>query len=82
MFTPQLADAYKNLSDDMKKNFDIVFISLDKEQSQFDEYFKDMPWKALPYVGKSIFSLFSVEKEKTKLLPFDFSMQIVSDQLN
>ena len=61
MFTPKLADAYKSLSDDMKKNFDIVFISLDKEQSQFDEYFKDMPWKALPYAGKSIFFFFSVK---------------------
>lgn len=58
-FTPKLADAYKNVSDDMKKNFDIVFISLDEQQSEFDEYFKEMPWKALPYAGKLTFPSFS-----------------------
>jgi nucleoredoxin len=30
---------------------DIVFVSCDRDQSAFDEYFKEMPWKALPFPG-------------------------------
>eukprot|EP00516_Mucochytrium_quahogii_P004119 CAMPEP_0203761606 /NCGR_PEP_ID=MMETSP0098-20131031/14649_1 /ASSEMBLY_ACC=CAM_ASM_000208 /TAXON_ID=96639 /ORGANISM=" , Strain NY0313808BC1" /LENGTH=331 /DNA_ID=CAMNT_0050655661 /DNA_START=110 /DNA_END=1105 /DNA_ORIENTATION=- len=29
--------------------FEIVFISADKSQAQFNEYFNEMPWLALPY---------------------------------
>ena len=47
-FTPVLADLYKKLTAE-GKNFEIVFISSDKSQENFDEYFGEMPWKALPF---------------------------------
>merc|ERR1712003_289491 len=45
-FTPKLADFYKNgLNDKME----IFFVSSDRDQKAFDEYFTEMPWKALPF---------------------------------
>jgi len=48
--TSKLTQAY---NDAVTKNknilFDIVFISLDNDQESFDEYYKDMPWKAIPF---------------------------------
>ena len=49
-FTPELAKWYTKLTDGtLKDKFDIVFISSDRDQKQFDEYFAEMPWKCLPY---------------------------------
>jgi uncharacterized protein with von Willebrand factor type A (vWA) domain len=39
------------MDDEMKNKLDIVFVSSDDDQKAFDEYFKEMPWKALPYSG-------------------------------
>jgi len=47
-FTPVLAESYKKIRAAGKK-FDVVFASSDKNQGAFDSYFKEMPWKALPY---------------------------------
>lgn len=48
-FTAKLIAYYKgfNLISDGKLS--IVFISCDEDQATFDKYFKDMPWKALPF---------------------------------
>mmetsp|Transcript_23267 Transcript_23267/g.40039 ORF Transcript_23267/g.40039 Transcript_23267/m.40039 type:complete len:407 (-) Transcript_23267:435-1655(-) len=46
-FTPRLADFYGKHHD--AKNFEVVFVSSDKEENSFREYFSEMPWKALPY---------------------------------
>ncbi|CAF3901886.1 unnamed protein product, partial [Rotaria sp. Silwood1] len=48
-FTPKLAEIFKETHNELKDKFDIVFISCDEDQSSFDEYFKEMPWKALPF---------------------------------
>jgi nucleoredoxin len=46
-FTPQLAKWY---SDGLNgKGLEIVFVSSDRDEAAFKEYFEDMPWKALPY---------------------------------
>jgi len=46
-FTPKLAEWYeKDLS---KKNFEIIFVSSDRDQSSFDSYLSEMPWIALPF---------------------------------
>merc|ERR1712093_703461 len=46
-FTPQLAEWY---SKDLKsKGLEVVFVSSDKDQQQFEDYFKDMPWLALDF---------------------------------
>ncbi|CAF1118739.1 unnamed protein product [Rotaria sordida] len=48
-FTPQLAEIFKQLDNEFKNKLEIVFVSSDEDQATFDEYFKEMPWKALPY---------------------------------
>lgn len=60
-FTPELAKTYKNMKKlvsegKLEDNFEFVFVSSDRNQSSFDEYFEEMPWLALPFsnrVGKS-----------------------------
>jgi hypothetical protein len=39
------------MHDEIKTKFDIVFISWDNNQEDFNKYFKEMPWKALPFPG-------------------------------
>lgn len=47
-FTPFLTEFYKEI---LKKNndFEIIFVSRDKDQDQFDLYYSQMPWLAIPY---------------------------------
>jgi len=46
-FTPKLASWYaENLS---AKGLEIVFVSSDKDEGAFKDYFGEMPWMALPY---------------------------------
>jgi len=51
-FTPTLATWYKANAD--KLDMDIVFVSSDKDQSAFDEYYGEMPWKALPFSERDL----------------------------
>ena len=44
-FTPKLAEFYEK----MKGNFEIIFVSGDSSESQFEEYLGEMPWVAVPY---------------------------------
>lgn len=46
-FTPKLAEWYTE--DLQKKGMEVVFVSSDREESGFKEYFGEMPWLALPY---------------------------------
>mmetsp|Transcript_16700 Transcript_16700/g.30812 ORF Transcript_16700/g.30812 Transcript_16700/m.30812 type:complete len:560 (-) Transcript_16700:76-1755(-) len=47
MFTPMLEEAYKN---NLKaKNLEIVFLSLDRDEAAFNEYYAMMPWLAVQY---------------------------------
>jgi nucleoredoxin len=50
-FTPQLTKTYKKILD-AGKPFEIVFASSDRDQGAFDEYFKEMPWLAIPYADR------------------------------
>lgn len=46
-FTPQLAEWYsKSLK---AKGLEVVFVSSDRDEGSFNEYFKEMPWFALDY---------------------------------
>merc|ERR1711920_1103100 len=47
-FTPVLAETYKALVDAGKK-FEIVFVSSDRDDDSFQDYYKSMPWAALPF---------------------------------
>ncbi|KAK6252533.1 hypothetical protein QUC31_014253 [Theobroma cacao] len=47
-FTPKLVEAYKKIK---AKNeaFEVVFVSSDRDQASFEEYYSEMPWLALPF---------------------------------
>lgn len=54
-FTPQLVQWYNKFKDGSNGgNFDIIFLSSDKDVNGFDEYFKEMPWFAVPYTDRTI----------------------------
>jgi len=46
-FTPELVEFYKKYKEE--KEFEIIFLSCDKDHDSFLEYFKEMPWLALPF---------------------------------
>jgi len=49
-FTPQLAQWYQKVKEGPNgSKFDIVFVSSDRDEASFDEYFQEMPWHAIPY---------------------------------
>ena len=47
-FTPKLADKYNALISE-NKEFDIIFVSSDRDPNAAAEYFAEMPWKMLKY---------------------------------
>uniref|UniRef100_A0A0E0KEW1 protein-disulfide reductase n=1 Tax=Oryza punctata TaxID=4537 RepID=A0A0E0KEW1_ORYPU len=47
-FTPKLIEAYNELVS-QGKNFEVVFVSGDKDQEAFDAYFAKMPWLSVPF---------------------------------
>ena len=53
-FTPKHAESYKAIKDSGDKPFEIVFVSSDKDQEQFDAYFAEMPWLALPFEQRDL----------------------------
>jgi nucleoredoxin len=53
MFTPNLAKTYDQMKGEGKK-IEIVFVSSDKTQEAFDEYYGEMPWMALPYAERKL----------------------------
>ncbi|KAF0714817.1 Aste57867_3669 [Aphanomyces stellatus] len=52
-FTPMLADTYEQFIEDDHNDFALVFVSSDKQVSQFDEYYAEMPFFALPYSDRA-----------------------------
>ncbi|OVA19297.1 Protein kinase domain [Macleaya cordata] len=48
-FTRQLADAYNDINIQEIERFEIIFISTDKNQEEFDLNISTMPWLAIPY---------------------------------
>ena len=47
-FTPVLAEFYNEVNEN-EKQLEIVFVSADQSQSQFDEYFGEMPWISVKF---------------------------------
>ena len=43
-FTPKLIEFYNKV-----ENFEVIFISLDSDETEFNDYFSKMPWKSLPF---------------------------------
>ena len=51
-FTPILATLYEDMLEDHEAEFDIVFVSSDRDEQGFNGYYESMPWKALPFVSR------------------------------
>ena len=52
-FTPRLAKLY-NECKEKNKNFEIVFVSSDRSEDEFKEYFEEMPWCALSFKERTL----------------------------
>ncbi|PNX76182.1 putative nucleoredoxin 1-like protein, partial [Trifolium pratense] len=48
-FLPKLIDAYHKIKAQDKDTLEVVFLSSDRDQDSFDEFFAGMPWLALPF---------------------------------
>ena len=47
-FTPVLAQFYEEVNKDGKV-FEVIFVTSDRDEASFKEYFELMPWKAVPF---------------------------------
>ena len=47
-FTPTLVETYTKLKE-AGKNFEVVFVSSDRSEESYNDYFSTMPWLAIPY---------------------------------
>ncbi|XWS69014.1 hypothetical protein CRYUN_Cryun04dG0143300 [Craigia yunnanensis] len=47
-FTPKLVEAYKKIKA-KDEAFEVLFISSDRDQASFEEYYSGMPWLAVPF---------------------------------
>lgn len=52
-FTPKLAEAYNAAREGSANAVEIVFVSSDRDEEEFESYFNTMPWKALPFADRS-----------------------------
>ncbi|RWW34324.1 hypothetical protein GW17_00000924 [Ensete ventricosum] len=50
-FAKSLAEMYLKLKEN-GENFEVVLVSLDDEESSYEQVFADMPWLAIPYKDK------------------------------
>ena len=66
-FTPKLAEAYKGLVA-AGKSLEIVFVSSDRDEKSFEEYYAEQPWLALPYSERSLKAKLS-KKYKVRGIP-------------
>jgi nucleoredoxin len=48
-FTPVLKEAYEKVVTEQKQPFEILFVSSDRSEDQFKEYYGEMPWACLPF---------------------------------
>lgn len=61
-FTPKLISIYHKIKQTLvgekeEEDFEIVFVSSDRDQSSFDAYFGTMPWLALPFGDPTVKAL-------------------------
>lgn len=47
-FTPKLVEAYHEIKN-KERAFEVIFVSSDRDQGSFDEYYSSMPWLTLPF---------------------------------
>lgn len=80
-FTPKFAGQWTETYKD--KGMKVVFVSSDHDQAAFDEYFKEMPWLALPYENRAAKDALS-KKFKVQGIPtlvmLDASGTLITDK--
>ncbi|PKI42679.1 hypothetical protein CRG98_036961 [Punica granatum] len=80
-FTPSLIEVYEDLLP--KCDFEVVFISSDRDEESFNGYFSKMPWLAVPFSDsaaiKGLQDLFQV-RSFPSLVILDGSGKVLSDQ--
>jgi len=48
-FTPKLVETYNELKAKGENGLEVIFLSSDRDEASFKEYFDEMPWLALPF---------------------------------
>ena len=64
-FTPKLSAAYTKLKAERGDDFELVFVSSDKDEDAFDEYHKEMTFCALPFECRDAKKLLSKKYDVT-----------------
>merc|ERR1719231_1940510 len=52
-FTPKLVEMY-NECKAAEKSFEVIFMSSDRDDNSFQEYFGEMPWKSIPFAEREL----------------------------
>lgn len=52
-FLPKL-HFFRELNSDVKRDYEIIFCSLDKSEEEYTTYTEDMPWWCLPYATRTL----------------------------
>lgn len=65
-FTPKLAEMYKSTF--QAKGLEIIFVSSDKDEAAWTDYYAEMPWLALPYSNRELKEALT-KKYKVKGIP-------------
>merc|ERR1712224_345175 len=52
-FTPQLAEQYKKMQE-AGLPIEVLFVSSDRDEKGFDEYYAEMPWAAMPFKERAL----------------------------
>ena len=55
-FTPKLANFY-DVVNKTQKQIEIIFVTSDKNEAEFNEYFGTMPWLSIPFKDEAIQNL-------------------------
>jgi nucleoredoxin len=53
MFTPRLIENYKKIKEN-GKDFEVIFVSSDRDEDSFKSYYKEMPWMGLPFASRDL----------------------------
>ena len=79
-FTPKLADWYNKLKGGaIGDKFEIVFLSSDRDEKSYNEYYSEMPWHAVSYDDRTIkVSLYFIEQRKWLVVNVSQSEQFVA----
>lgn len=62
-FTPWLVDVYNRVRAEHGKDaLEVVFVSGDNDEASFNEYYSEMPWTVVPYLGAASIQLNNLYK--------------------